>query len=95
MDETNRPAGKTLTRRAAFMALLGATALPFAAATAQPMPSWWEDRRRREAYERWRATEWRRRERDARRRQRTWRRDMWREEREREAWASRQPWNRR
>lgn len=81
--------GRSATRRGILAGVLAAIAAP---AQAQPGPPWWEDMRRREAYERWRAAEMRRRERDARRRHRAWRRNQWQEEREREAWARRQPW---
>ena len=75
-----------LPRRTALTLLLATLATP---AAAQP---WWEDQRRREAYERWREAEIRHRQREARRR-RAWRREQWQEEREREAWARRQPWS--
>jgi hypothetical protein len=84
-------------RRTACKAVLGSMlglAFTAATATAQPRP-WWEERRRREEYERWREAEMRRREREARRRRQAWRRDSWQEERERQFWAQRQPWFRR
>ncbi len=75
----------------ASLATFGATLVVATPAMAQ---DWYEDQRRRRAYERWREREWHRRERDARRRRQEWRRDQWAEEREREAWARRQRWYR-
>lgn len=78
------------TRRALFLSPL-ALMLTAAPAAAQP---WYEDRRRRIEYERWREQEMMRREREARRTRREWRREHWEDEREREAWARQQRWYR-